>query len=588
MAVDSTTALSDLALPTPRLRLENYGALRGLTVALAFFPSAWRAISQRQINPSYTFHIFDRRGHAIGISGSELLYPTTAADLRLLEQPILRLEDRRFYGHRGIDFWGVLRATVANIKARSWVQGASTITQQLVRNALLSPHRSILRKALEVLLAWKCERHYSKEEILRLYSEVVYMGHGARGFVSASKTFFRKPLCRLSEANIAGLLGLLRSPARFSPINHWTEFLRRSSFVQTITGLGDLCVQQSAPVINPIQPRRLCKPRLATLIRHDLFANGITSSPARVGTTLDSTLQSKLDTILRRASKAKSVSHCAAIVVSNANLDVLAEAAWSNGTEQEFSPSYFGALQPGSTFKTFTLLAAIEHGIPLDHVLESSPYTSRKFSARPGQPWQVRNYGHVYRGKIPLLEAFRVSDNTAFARLLELLDIDRVYETYKRFALCDSRSASPAIVLGGIARGISLRRLVEAYSCIARDRQLQRVSIATHVELYDKSGTYIAARKEGQQLIEPWVCEYLRLALREAGRTIGGKLVSGKTGTTSRGNIFVGYTEEVSMAVWVGFRRAIPEYQRKTGAAVRLLDEVADYLFGPTGASLKI
>ena len=574
----------------PRLYLEQHGLIQGIVAALRFLPKAWRSISSRRLAPSYTFHIFDRSANPIGISRPELLYPASDADVASLRAPIVRLEDRRFLQHHGIDFRGVCRAVVSNLRAGRCVQGASTITQQLVRNCLLTPHRSFLRKVLEAVLAWKLERHYSKDEIFRLYAEFVYLGNGAKGFPSAARTYFRKPLCRLSQFEFAGLLGLLRSPARYSPVkNEGRDFTGRSEFIQHVLGMGRASNQPTPRlVVNPIKPHRICKPRLASLIEDEIRKSGRVARPSRVATSIDSELQRKLDRTLRLASLSKSIKTCAAIVVSNRDMKVLAETGWIDGRELEFSPSYFGAIQPGSAFKTFALLAALEQGVTLDFPLESKPYLSTRFETRPGQPWEVRNYAHVYRGVVPLLEAFKLSDNTAFARLFELLDVERVYETYSRFGLCELKNASPSVILGGVTRGISLRTLVEAYACIARNGSFSRVSVATTGDFFDSDLPFAPGYVEPISKIDRDVCGKLRFALFEAGRILNGSRIAGKTGTTSKGNIFAGYTDEVSTAVWVGFRRAIPEYQRKTGAAVRLLDGVTDHLFGITGASLTI
>ena len=574
-----------------RLHLERYGAFKAGIATIRFLPRVWRAISARRLAPVYTFHLFDRNASPIGISRSELLYPASDLEIAVLRDAIVRLEDRRFLEHRGIDLRGIFRAACANLRAGRFVQGASTITQQVIRNSVLTPHKSLLRKGLEALLAWKLERHYSKEEILRLYVEMVYLGNGAKGFPSAARSYFRRPLSRLSEMELNGLLGLLRSPVHYSPLkNGGKDFIDRSQFIQRALGTrckDDFALPQHV-TLNPIKAAQISRPRLASLVEEELRRSGETARPSRIVTSIDTALQRKLDRTLQSASRSKSLKTCAAILVSNRDMKVIAEAGWTDGRELAFSPSYFGAIQPGSTFKTFALLSAIEQGITLDFPLQSAPYVSKYFESKPGTPWEVRNYARVYRGVIPLLEAFKVSDNTAFARLLEILDLERVYDTYARFGLCERREASPSIVLGGVTRGISLKTLVEAYACIARYGAYSTASVATEGAFFDSAREFTARNFESTIRIDRHVCQQLRFVLFESGRWVANGRISGKTGTTSKGNTFVGYTDEVSMAVWVGFRRAIPEYQRKTGTAVRLLDGVTDYLFGMTGASLKI
>lgn len=201
-----------------RLELRGLHSFEKLVVSAKFLPGAWRTIELKQLAPALSFHIASRNETQLGISGGDLIYNATSRELKDVKRLVLELEDHRFFHHAGIDLPSIIRACVRNLRAGQVVQGGSTITQQLVRNTLITPDRSLVRKAVEMLLAMKVERHYTKDEILYLYCNSVYLGPGLRGFSAASRVIYRKPLSTLSREELYGLIGLLRRPSATFPI----------------------------------------------------------------------------------------------------------------------------------------------------------------------------------------------------------------------------------------------------------------------------------------------------------------------------------------------------------------------------------
>ncbi len=582
--------VSQLTYPT--LHLEGAGAWSRIAEAVRFIPQAWQTISEKRLIPTVSYHIFDKEQRALGVSSRDLIYPGSKRDLDRLADLVVALEDRRFFQHAGVDFRAVLRSAVQNARALAIVQGGSTITQQLVRNTLLTPHRSLVRKVLEMLLAWKLEKHYSKKEILDLYCQLVYLGGGIRGFPAAARTIFRKPIARLDMEEICGLLGLLRSPSRSSPFTSRSAFNSRREFIaKTLSRHTNREIVCQHRILNPVNIGQLKKPRWAKIIDMELSRElgTIPHDISRISITLSPIIQRNLDQVLQATSRREDVKQVAAVVLDNKTSEVLGEAAWENGKEAQFSPAFFGTIQPGSTFKTFALLAALEQGIGLDQELDSSPFVSSFIKDADANAWVVRNYGDRYAGLINLERAFQESDNAAFARLLELLDFEKLCAVIQRFRLSEGNVPTPAIILGGLQKGISLVALAAAYGAIARNGIYVEPKFVRQLEFSD--GTFLEIRKKPEVILitDFRVAKSIQRVLLTLGKNLLGNLAfSGKTGTTRTGSLFAGYTQETSTALWVDFKKPAPENDPKALRAVGIVEKIAATLLGHRNKLLSI
>lgn len=580
-----STVVPDVAFPTLRLRSIPF-ALRPLR-ALSFLVRAWRVIENRKLLPTYTFHIATRTGGTFSISSGDTIYPLAPGATKRIEELIVALEDKRFFRHKGVDARAICRAMIENARALRIKQGAGTITQQLVRNTLLTPERSVLRKLLEILLALKLERHYSKQEILSLYCEFCYTGPGHRGFEAAARAIFRRPLHRLSDAETCAIAGLIRRPEAVYPRNDARQLAQRQLFVTRIARLNAGSIDIAS--INPIHLSRLKRARLTRLVRREIFSRAIGGplNVARVETTIDGEVQRAADDIAKRYAAHADISTIAIIVMDNESGGVLAESAWAMNAESEFSPSFDGRIQAGSTFKTFALLSALEQGFSLELPLLSAPFQSSTFHSAPGVPWKVRNYGHEYFGPITLLRAFVKSDNTAFGRLAEMIDIQEVYSLFRRFQLLRD-DATPSLVLGSLAEGVRLIDLAAAYCAIARNGSYRTPHLIRGVEFRDKTFLSLGPLQERLVIGDSSACHSIRYALSAAGLTTSSAAWAGKSGTTRDSSLYVGYNERISAAILVGFRSPQVEHNPKGITAAHILDRIAQALLGHRSDLLSI
>lgn len=581
---------SSLVASCPTFRFGDYPWWSRLYCGLRYFPRALRAIKSRQLAPTYSFHFLNEQGQAIGISAGPIRYRAGPEDLNRLERHLLQLEDRRFFSHFGLDHRAIARALLANVRGLGVLQGGSTITQQLVRNTLLVPERSLLRKVFEAILAVVVEKHYSKREILELYFDHVYLGKGIRGFPAAAKVIFRRNLSNLSEIEICGLLGLLRKPTITYPAKNPAQFLARQNKVANILHIPAPDASAHRPAPNPVNINNHKRPRFSQIVTSELFAldRDRFREVRSVGLTIDGSIQHALAGELRAVATLPDVDAVAGLIVSTRTADVLGEAGYYRGSEAESSYAYFGLLQPGSTFKTFALLSALQQGIPLDQPLLSAPFESTCYKSRGKEPWRVRNYANEYRGLISLQEAFRYSDNTAFARLAELLDLRRLFDVYRAFGLCAESHASPAIVLGAHKIGVSLLSLVAAYRAVATGGVYIHPRIIKYAELRDGS-LLLSPRRAACGLVNEFqALRDLKLALLGAGPRVLGVKLAGKTGTTRTGSLFAGYNDDIAAAIWVGYRRVIRENDPKAIGAVSVFERVMNRLLGHSADLLSI
>ena len=500
-----------------------------------------------KVGRDYSFRIYDKTGKFWGNSSPEIVMPVSMHDALRVAPFLLQLEDKRFYQHSGVDFYSIVRAAARNLQRGGIVQGGSTLSMQLVRNTLIEPKKSFLRKAVEMGLAMNMEAHFSKDEILRLYCEQVFMGNQLRGFQSAAFFVFRKPLFKLSDEEICGLLGMLRSPERTGPYRSIAAYSKRRSFIcRTLKKNG-----YTARTINPIRTNAPARPRIARVIRRAVNAVDTEMSPRRVGVTLDARLQKQTDAMLSQESRRNSISAMSFIAVDNKTGGLLAESSWSKGAEMDFSPVLDGKIQPGSTFKLFALIAAAEQGYDIDKfTLLSAPYRPSQLRERGGRPWSVQNYGGVYRGEISLRHAFVVSDNCVFARLTEILDVPHLFSVYRRFGLLDdTENLYPSIVLGATKRGVSALKLALAYQAVANNGVIfPNAKLVGYIESYNGAlSRHISPKpRDMAHVINPEFLPPIRRALYAAALSYGINCLGGKTGTTPGERLLVAYNKTMT------------------------------------------
>jgi penicillin-binding protein 1A len=493
---------------------------------------------------------------------------------RYLPQAVLAIEDRRFYSHPGVDVFGLLRAIVTNVTAGELRQGGSTITQQLAKNVFLSRERTAKRKVQELIVAFWLERKFTKDEILSLYLNRVYLGAGTFGVSAAADRYFGKPVNQLRLTEAAMLAGLLQAPSRYAPTRDMDVAMGRTRTV--------LDAMEDAGYINAAQaktakadPVKLARPG-DNAGRY--FADwAIDQVGGYIGTvTRDITVKTTIDLKVQRAAELKlrqiietqgvkmGVAQGAAVVLGTDGA-VRAMVGGEDYRDSQFNRAVRALRQPGSAFKPFVYLAALDAGYKPDQVFLDEPVAVGDF--RP------RNFDGTYRGAITMEQALAQSINTVAVRLLNLAGIDRVMDWAKRLGITSPLKREAGLALG--ASEVTLLELTAAYGTFANDGA--GVWPFGVTEVVDSTGNVIYRRLgSGPGLrIDPALVANMNRMLTAVVQTgtgraaATGRPVAGKTGTTDdyRDAWFIGYSADNIAGVWMGNDDRTP-MKRVTGGGL--------------------
>lgn len=382
---------------------------------------------------------------------------------------LLATEDRRFFAHDGVDPVGLLRATYANLRARRFVQGGSTVTQQLARMSVLRrADRTVMRKVLELCVALVLERQFAKGQILEAYLNAAYFGHNINGIELAALVFCKKHAADLDELESAYLVGLLKAPARYCRCCNPLRSAERVRLVSRLAGFGtNSSVRTGARFLKPRPRCAELFPSTAGYLRQFascwLRRNLPESYPSRrliVHTTIDPQCQSAVEIACAEV-RSRGYSGRLACLVQDS--DTGAIRAISGGVDfrsHRFNSATDGCLQPGSLLKPFVLLAAIQEGISVDCEFESRPL---KVQLGGGKAWDVRNAGDKYRGRTTLGDALVHSDNTVYAQLLLKIGVEKTLCLIRAAGL-PIKQATPALSMGALRPGVSPLQVCSAYS----------------------------------------------------------------------------------------------------------------------------
>ena len=478
-----------------------------------------------------------------------------------LAQAVIATEDRRFYYHFGVDPIGLVRATFRNAEAGSVVQGGSTITQQLAKNLFLKPDRTMARKLEEAVYAVWLEQRFSKDEILELYLNRVYFGGGTYGVEAASRRYFGKSARFVTLTQAALLAGLLKAPSRYAPTRNVELASARVEVVLgSMVDAGMLSHKEAQ--VAAAQPLRL-KP-LGDETGYPYAVDWIVDQlPDYVGenegdliveTTIDANLQRTAQVALRQRLDTEGREHHAsegAVVVLDPQGAVRALIGGRSYQKSPFDRAVRALRQPGSAFKPFVYLAALESGYSPDSIEEDAPLTIER--------WTPKNHTGTYQGAITLRDSFAQSVNTVAAKLANDVGRWRVVRTARRLGIRSELHDQPSIALG--TAEVTLIELTAAYAPFANGGE--GVIPYGILRIRNGDGRVLYTRKpasRGQVVAAPYVAamnDMMRATLtRGTGRAaaIPGQIAGGKTGTSqsSRDAWFVGYTPYYVAGVWVG------------------------------------
>jgi penicillin-binding protein 1A len=512
--------------------------------------------------------------------------PVPAKDMSLwIRKATIAIEDRRFFEHNGVDIEGTARAAVANIKAGGIVEGGSTITQQLVRNLYISRERTVQRKVKEACLATKLDRARSKEWILTTYLNQVFYGNRAYGIEAASRTYFSKPASKLLLSEAALLAGLTQAPSVYDPFTVPARALaRRNEVLRAMldTGIVTSRVHKLA-VAAKLDLRRgkvydaIREPYFFGYVRDRLIEEygpqPVRSGGLKVYTTIIPRYQRLAETAIRETLDESDDPAAALISISPRTGAIRAMAAIvPNRPKNQFNLLSQARRQPGSTFKTFVLAAAVEQGINPDSTYYvSAPFTYRIHPAGncdDGSWWCVKTYANDYYGWSSIRSATLRSDNSVYAQLTLDVTPKEVADVARRMGVrsqLDVKGAFvPSIGLGSIA--VSPLDIASSYATLAAEGVYSEPMAIRRVVLEDgtvdtRAGWGKPKRRraisEGTAAIVTRILEQ-NIQWGTGTRAAFGRPAAGKTGTAEL-NVdawFAGYTPELATAVWMGYTRA--------------------------------
>jgi penicillin-binding protein 1A len=480
---------------------------------------------------------------------------------RYLPEAIIAIEDRRFYQHFGIDFFGILRAAIHNMLARHLVQGGSTLTQQLAKNLFLTPDRTAKRKVQEMILALEMEHAYSKNQILTAYINRVYLGSGAYGVDAAARAYFGKSARDITLREAAIIAGLLRAPSRFSPSHDPALAMERAKTVlEAMVESGFISDgERRQAIVSAPAPGH--KPGSAGDGRYfaDWVADQIepfvedTSQDIVVKTTLNINLERlaerHIDAILAKQN-GHDVSQAALVTLAYDGA-VKALVGGRDYGQSQFNRATQAERQPGSAFKAIVYLAASEQGLSPDDVIPDEPITLGH--------WSPENFDGKYRGPVTAREALAESINTVAVRVFQRAGASNVIAAARALGITSPLERDPALALG--ASEVTPLELTGAYASLAAGGRA--VTPYAIKEIRNRQGQILFRHNDVAlpETVNAGAVETLTGMLQDVVRygtgkraALGDRPVAGKTGTSSdyRDAWFMGFTGDYTTGVWLG------------------------------------
>ena len=525
--------------------------------------------------PSEDVTILDDRGRLIARRGLTQGLAVEVADLPdYIPNAFIAVEDRRFRSHIGLDPFGLSRAAIRNMMTGRVVQGGSTITQQLAKNLFLSPSRTMERKLQEAALAIYLESRYSKDQILGLYLNKVYSGAGVYGIEAASEKFFGKHASELGLTEAAILAGSVKAPARYNPLADPDAAHERGRVVlKTMEEAGflDLETRIAAGQTRPRIVRANGTPGSGFFADwvisqlHGVVSPG--TEPLVVETSLNLDVQGMAEEAVMRGlgvDGEKLRVEQAALVAMTPDGAVRAMVGGRSYSQSGFNRATDAVRQPGSAFKPFVYLAALEHGHTLGDVVRDEQMSFGN--------WTPANYENRYEGDMPLLRAFAVSSNSVAAQLTQEVGPRAVAATAARLGITSHLDAVASLSLG--TSGVTPLELTGAYAAFANGGEaappfgIVRVRTVSGKVLYARK---TAAREpamspENNAAMTQLMAETVLTGTGKAAR-LSDRPAAGKTGTTQdfRDAWFVGFTADLVCGVWTGNDDSSPMHKATGG-----------------------
>jgi penicillin-binding protein 1A len=544
--------------------------------------------------PSSVTKIFSAEGKLLGEFFIEKRVPVSLDKIPThLKQAVIATEDRRFYKHAGIDWRGILRAIVKDIRAGRLKEGGSTITQQLAKVLFLDPEKTIERKLKEAILALQIEKSYHKDEILALYLNQIYMGSGAYGVEAAANRYFGRHVWELDLAECALIAGLPQAPSRYSPlINPDKALFRRNTVLKGLLDTGYLSGEQYKQALTePIQLAAgssqsikapyfidFVRPSLEEILGENLlYRGGLT-----IRTTIKESWQKAAEEALLTGLNSLEARHRVqedkrpqgAVVVLDARTGIIRGMVGGRDYEtSQFNRATQAYRQPGSAFKPIVYGYALEKGYTQADRIWDGPVS---YQQAGGSRWEPQNYSGSYEGEITLRKALEVSQNIVTIKLLERLGPSPVVDFAHNLGIRSPLQANLSLALG--TSELTLLELVSAYQVFANGGiWVEPLGIS---EVLDHNGRLIwkptpASRvvlsQETAYILTNMLMGVIKRGTGRAARNLPWPL-AGKTGTSekNRDTLFIGYSPVLVTGVWVGNDSGHSLGWKETGARAAL------------------
>ena len=550
-----------------------------------------------QYQPRLTTEVYDRNGNKIAnLFSDEHRYYVSYENIppRLIEA-LLAIEDTTFFEHHGVNPDAVMRAIIKDVSAGKLKEGASTITQQLVKNTLLTREKKFSRKFKEVLYSIRIEQELSKEQILERYFNEIYLGHGYYGVKTASDGYFRKPLKELTLKEMAMLVGLPKAPNFYSPTKNYELSLGRANrVIGRMYELGwvdqatyEKSTQERPKVYNDTLSKNSGPYIIDEVMRQlgDAFPD-IRSGGYKIYTTIDmrlqesgyKALQSGRDEIIKRAQEAGDLDenmqrqlNGALISLDPRSGEILAMVGGYDYSLSPFNRVTQAKRQPGSAFKPFLYQVALDSGMSPSSMVPDIARTYT-YAGDDGEEktWKPKNYKNEYKGMVTIRNALTHSRNLATINMVSDMGFQKVVEGLRRYGITETLPPDLSIALGTIS--ISPIDLAKYYTMFASGGALTNPMLIRQV--ITPKGETIRYENKSRQVNTPEQIYLMTSILKDVvsygtGTTarVGGMEIAGKTGTTNK-NVdawFVGYSPSVETVVWFGHDDNTPMRRSETG-----------------------
>ncbi|MDI9571384.1 MAG: PBP1A family penicillin-binding protein [Pseudomonadota bacterium] len=508
---------------------------------------------------------------------------------KFVVQAFVAAEDSRFFEHRGIDIQSISRAFLKNLQAKRIVQGGSTITQQVAKSLYLSPEKRYLRKIKEAILAYKIDRYLTKEEILNLYLNHIYLGHGTYGVEAAAQGYFGKSARHLNLPEAAMLAGLPKAPSTYSPFTHFDRARQRQRYVlERMTEDGYIARADLERALNypltlrSVRPREKIAPYFVEHIRRYIVekygSDVLYREGLEVYTTLNIAAQKAAREAMERGLREleqRQGYEAGLVQGALVAMDVKTGAIKALIGGREFSKSEFNRAtqsrrQPGSAFKPFIYTAAFDKGLT-----PSSRFVDEPISfPDPSQPnglWQPKNFDGKFTGPTTLRNAIVQSRNVITIKVLQDIGVDYAASYANVMGIASPLARNLSLALG--SSGVTLLEMVRAYGVLAN--QGRRTTPYFILKIVDRTGhVFEENQPKVDQVIDPRIAFITSHVMRDVvesgtGRRVRsiGRPVAGKTGTTNdvRDAWFLGFTPSLIAGVWVGFDQERSLGQQEVG-----------------------